>query len=83
MKRKVNDNMIRVYDFRCTNGHVFENFVGKEVTVSRCGCGADAKRIISPIRTHLDGSDPGFPGAAMKWEREHERAAKAGKSHED
>lgn len=68
--------MIRVYDFRCTNGHLFEAFVDDKSTVSRCGCGADAKRIISPVTSLLDGSDPGFPGAAMKWEREHERSAK-------
>ena len=74
--------MIKVYDFRCNNGHHFEQFVEQDISTSRCGCGADAKRIVSATKCYLDGSDQSFPGAAMRWEREHEKAGKAGKSAE-
>lgn len=69
--------MIKVYDFRCNNGHHFEQFVSQDTETSRCGCGADAKRIASPTRCSLNGADGGFPGAAMRWEREHEKAGKS------
>ena len=39
--------MFKVYDFRCTNGHVFEEFVVSGVTTSRCGCGANATKMVS------------------------------------
>lgn len=71
--------MLKVFDFVCSNGHYFEEFVSGNAT-SRCGCGADAKQVISAPAFHLDGSSGHFPGAAMKWEREHERLAKAGDS---
>jgi len=66
--------MFKVYDFRCKNGHIFEEFVEGTVTTSRCGCGADATRMVSAPSFHLDGSDPGFAGAHMKWVAEHEKA---------
>lgn len=72
--------MLRFYDFRCTNNHVFEDFVDETVRTSRCKCGADAKRIITPVHFHLDGSDPSWPTAASKWEREHEAAGRKSKS---
>lgn len=72
--------MLKVFDFVCSNGHYFEEFVSGDVTMSRCGCGADAKRVLSATPFYLDGSSGHFPGAASKWEREHERLAKTGDS---
>jgi len=72
--------MIKVYDFRCTNGHLFEEFVDKDTTVSRCGCGANATRVVSATKCVLDGSSPDFPGAHMKWVREHEEAGRNNKT---
>ena len=66
--------MFKVYDFRCDNGHVTEEFVESSVTASRCGCGADSTRMVSAPSFHLNGSDGSFPGAHMKWVREHEKA---------
>jgi hypothetical protein len=66
--------MIKVFDFRCTNGHHFEEFTESSVTVSRCGCGADAVRVLSATPCVLDGSSGDFPGRHIKWVREHERA---------
>jgi predicted nucleic acid-binding Zn ribbon protein len=68
--------MLKVYDFRCDQGHIFENFVEAGVTTSRCGCGANAKRILSATSTILDGSSGDFPGAHMKWVKEHEKAGR-------
>lgn len=68
--------MIKVFDFKCTNGHVFESFVDASVTASRCGCGADAKKIMSATQCILDGASGDFPGQHMKWVREHEKAGR-------
>ena len=66
--------MRKLRDFRCSEGHVSEHFVDDEVTHTRCECGANAHRIISPTKFILDGSDPSFPGAHAKWVKEHESA---------
>ena len=68
--------MIKVFDFRCTNGHTFEEFVESGTTSSRCGCGANATKIISATQHVLDGASGDFPGRHMKWVREHENAGK-------
>lgn len=65
--------MLVFHDFKCTNGHVFEEFTQREQKISRCQCGADAKRVIATPHFHLNGSDGTFPTAASKWERERER----------
>ena len=68
--------MIVVYDFRCENGHVFEDFVERECRNSRCDCGALATRIISPIHSVLDPISGHFPSATDKWAKHHEEMAK-------
>ena len=68
--------MFKIYDFRFTNGHVFEEMVESGVTTSRCGCGANATKLVSAPSFHLDGSTGDFPGQHMKWVREHEKAGK-------
>ena len=68
--------MFKIYDFRCTNEHVFEQMVESNVTTSRCGCGANATRMVSAPSFHLNGADGSFPGAHMKWVKEHEKAGK-------
>lgn len=65
-------------DYRCvTCGEVFEELAEMSHEV-RCKCGSKATRLISPVRTHLDALSGDFPGAAMKWAKEHEKAAKKG-----
>ena len=71
--------MFKIYDFRCTNGHVFEEMVESGVTTSRCGCGANATKLVSAPSFHLDGSTGDFPGQHMKWVREHEKAGRKNK----
>ena len=68
--------MFKVYDFRCDNGHVTEEFVESTVTTSRCGCGANSTRMVSAPSFYLNGSDGSFPGAHMKWVKEHEKAGR-------
>ena len=71
--------MIKVFDFRCTNGHIFEEFVDEHTTSSRCGCGANATKIVSATPCILYGSTGDFPGRHMKWVREHEEAGRKGR----
>ena len=71
--------MIKVFEFKCSNGHIFEEFVEEGTTSSRCGCGANATKIVSATQFVLDGSDSGFPGRHMKWVKEHEEAGQKGR----
>lgn len=71
--------MIKVIEFRCENGHIFEEFVDGNITSSRCGCGANATKIVSATRHILDGSSGDFPGRHMKWVKEHEEAGRKGR----
>ncbi len=66
--------MYKIYDFRCKNGHIFEEMVDDGVTTSRCGCGALATKMVSAPSFHLDGASGDFPGKHMKWVKEHEKA---------
>lgn len=71
--------MRKIIDVRCHDcGAVHEEYGYLDDTF-RCGsCGGEAKRIISPVRCKLEGVSGDFPGAAMKWARDHERRAKQG-----
>jgi len=68
----------QLFDARCSScDKVFEAFDRLDAVVG-CDCGGEAKRIISPVRCRLDGASGDFPGAAIKWTRDHERAARKG-----
>ena len=71
--------MIKVFEFRCTNEHIFEEFVEQDTTISRCDCGANATKIVSATRHMLDGASGDFPGRHMKWVREHEKVGQTSK----
>jgi hypothetical protein len=65
----------RLYDFTCSNDHTTEHLTDPDQREVLCSvCGHIAKRIISPVSFSLDSS---FPGASMKWARDHEKAAKS------
>lgn len=64
--------MRKIFDFKCPDGHITEHFVLPDSDV-RCHCGKKAKRIISPVKCQLDAVSGHFPGATMKWIKEHER----------
>ncbi len=71
--------MIRVFDFRCKNGHLFEEFVDSTTTATRSGCGAVATKVVSATPFVLDGSTGDFPGRHRKWIRQHEEAGRRGR----
>jgi len=66
--------MIKVFEFKCDQGHIFEEFVEGSVTSSRCGCGANATKIVSATNHVLEGASGDFPGRHSKWVREHREA---------
>jgi hypothetical protein len=73
--------MRRIYDVRCTDpscNEITEVF-GRAEDVFRCGaCSAPANTIVSPGHFTLEGTSGDFPGAAIKWERDHVRRAQKG-----
>lgn len=71
--------MRRIYDARCTSCDEITEVFGRESDDFRCGaCGSPAKRIVSPVNFQLEGVSGNFPGAAIKWARDHERRAQKG-----
>ena len=72
--RLVKRRMIKVIEFRCDQGHIFEEFVTEDITVSRCDCGANATKIVSATNHVLEGASGDFPGRHSKWVREHQKA---------
>ena len=71
--------MRRIYDVRCTKCNEITEVFGRAEDDFRCGaCSAPAKTIVSPGNFTLDGTSGDFPGAAIKWARDHERRAKKG-----
>lgn len=68
-----------LFDFECQDcQEVEEKVVDQNVRTSTCPrCGGLMTRLISPVRSKLDGTDPGFPDAYDKWARDHEKAGKA------
>ena len=68
--------VIKVYDFKCDQNHYFEEFVEEGTTTSRCGCGANATRVVSATPCVLEGASGDFPGRHIKWVREHEQAGR-------
>jgi hypothetical protein len=62
----------KLFDFKCNGNHITESYVDYETTSIFCDCGLEAKRIISPVRISLDGTDPVFVSAYDKWAKRHE-----------
>jgi hypothetical protein len=66
-----------MYEFTCPSGHTHEALADVDARTDECPqCGLVATRIISAVRCKLDPISGDFPGATMKWEREHEKGAK-------
>lgn len=60
---------MRVFDYRCSNGHineVFVNDINQHVPCSTCG--ATTERLVSIPSVKLEGITGAFPGAYLKWE---------------
>lgn len=65
-------------DYRCSECKEEFEAYAKLTEEVRCKCGGQSKRLISPVKCSLEGTSGDFPGAAYKWKREHERAARKG-----
>ena len=62
-----------LFDFECPNRHRHEALVQADIRKVNCPkCGHFARRIISPVRSQLDGTSGDFPTAADQWERRRE-----------
>ena len=67
----------RLFEFRCSNNHIEERFVGDTLLSLECSkCGEQAQRIISSVRSKLEGWSGAFPTAYDRWGRVHEEAAR-------
>lgn len=76
--------MIRVFDFRCPEGHVVERFVSDDIRECQCECGAMGHRQLATPRAKLEGFTGSFPGAADAWEkRRQSHMAKERKNQEN
>lgn len=70
--------MLILFDFKCrTCGHVEEVLIDSKEKHIRCEkCTNVADRVISPVRSNLEGITGHFPDAADKWARQHEKAGR-------
>jgi putative FmdB family regulatory protein len=74
--------MKKINDYRCTAcDFIFEDL--EENTCSCPECSNLAKKIMTPVRFHLDGASGDFPTAADRWAKDHEKAAKHRQGRED
>jgi len=65
-----------LFDFKCSNGHVFEQNVPSSVHSHECPtCSESAKRQISVSHLKIPYTG-GYPGAALKWAKHHESGSK-------
>jgi len=70
---------IRIFEFKCSDGHISEKFIDEQVLEIECPvCSKTATRIISSPRFMLEGITGAFPTAYDQWARKHEQAARAG-----
>jgi hypothetical protein len=68
---------MKVFDYTCPNGHTHERFTREGANEVTCeSCGLVATKVIGTPAIKLEGWSGSFPGAAMKWERDHERRGK-------
>lgn len=70
---------MRVFDFKCSEGHINEAFVKTDEVdnIRPCpDCGGDSSRIISAPTVVLDPISGAFPGATMKWARDRQQKIK-------
>ena len=71
--------MRRIYDVRCTSCDEITEVFGRAEDEFRCGaCSGPVNIIVSPGHFVLEGVSGDYPGATIKWERDHERRAKKG-----
>lgn len=66
-----------IYEYQCPEGHITEavsSIKDRKKSIACKACNSEAHFIVSATPFHLNGADLGFPTAADKWAREHEKA---------
>lgn len=62
--------MRRMFEFVCEDGHISEALVDDTIRKISCRtCGVNATRIVSMVRSQLEGITGAFPSAYDAWER--------------
>jgi hypothetical protein len=62
--------MRRMFEFVCEDGHISEALVDDTVRELACrACGKHSTRIVSVVRSKLEGISGAFPSAYDAWER--------------
>ena len=66
--------MYKVYDYKCTLGHLNEHMVKGSPDTQLCKtCKAESTRQLSSPRPVLEPFSGDFAGASLKWAKQHER----------
>jgi hypothetical protein len=75
----------RLFEFKCTNSHITEQFVDEAIKTSQCReCDEMATRIISPTGIYLEPFSGTYVGAYDRWTRVRaEKLAKEKKTNAD
>ena len=74
----------RMFEFRCEQNHIAENYIDEGVTTISCPtCQCAAPRVISAPRIALEGVTGDFPTAADAWARKHEQATRIAEKRRD
>jgi len=71
--------MLILYDFKCDKcGEVEELLLHMRHRNDHPNhkCGGSMTRVISPVRSNLEGLSGHFPDAADKWAKRHEKAGR-------
>ena len=62
--------MRRMFEFVCEDGHISEALVDDTIRELSCrACGKHSTRIVSMVRSRLEGISGAFPSAYDSWER--------------
>jgi len=62
--------MRRMFEFVCEDGHISEALVDETIRELACrACGKESTRIVSVVRSKLEGISGAFPSAYDAWER--------------
>ena len=73
-------SMLILYQFECKRcSYEFEDLVAfddRDRSIRCPSCKGNASRVLSPVRSKLDGTDPAFTTAYDKWEKVHREEAK-------
>ena len=76
-----------LFDFKCLRGNCathFEELAESYSDLKPCPtCGTPSKTVTSPVRSSLDGTDPGFPDAYRKWAEIRYKKARQEKEKSD